>query len=190
MVAPSSPAVQPSPVRIVETRDGPRLFARQFLPLPRDAVFAFFQDPRNLARITPPWLRFRLQRPAEPRMAVGARLDYTIRWLGLPLRWRTLITDYDPPRSFADSQERGPYVLWVHTHRFREGDGGTWVEDDVRFAVPFGPLGRLARILLVDRQLRGIFAYRARSIERLLLAPPTGRPGPEEQSGHRPGQFP
>lgn len=190
MVAPA-PAVRPAAaVRIEEGPGGPRLLARQFVPLPRAAVFAFFEDPRNLARITPPWLSFRLRRPAEPRMAVGARFDYTICWLGLPLRWRTLITEYEPPQAFADSQECGPYALWVHTHRFREAGGGTWVEDEVRFRVPFGPLGRLARMLLVDRQLRGIFEFRARSIESLVLAPPSGLLKAQEHSGQWSGQSP
>jgi ligand-binding SRPBCC domain-containing protein len=181
--APPRPAPPGSSEIRLEDRDGtPCLVARQFLPRPRAEVFAFFQDPRNLARITPPWLNFCILRPEAVRMEVGARIDYTIRWLGLPLRWQTLITAYEPPHSFQDTQARGPYALWEHTHRFRETEGGTWVEDEVRFRVPLGPLGRVARFLLVDRQLRGIFEYRARTIQGLLAASPSGGEKVGEQS--------
>lgn len=144
---------------------------RQFLPLPLEEVHAFFQDPRNLARITPPWLQFRILHPEGVRMERGAQIDYTIRWLGLPLRWRTVISDYNPPRSFEDTQARGPYSLWVHRHVFRPVGGGTLVEDEVRYRLPLGVLGRVAHRVLVARQLHGIFAYRALSTRRLLLRP-------------------
>jgi ligand-binding SRPBCC domain-containing protein len=66
-------------------------------------------------------------------------------------------------------QARGPYKMWHHTHRFREGEGGTWMEDIVRYALPFGPLGRVAHWLQVRRDVEGIFDYRAKKIEELLL---------------------
>ena len=156
-------------VRLEKATDGYCIHTRQFLPRPVDQVFAFFEDPRNLARITPPWLSFRILDPDSVEMRLGARLEYTIRWLGLPLRWTTVITGYRPPFYFEDSQMRGPYARWVHQHRFREADGGTWVEDQVSYRLPFGVLGRLAHPLLVRRQLRAIFEYREKKIQDLLL---------------------
>lgn len=159
-----------SEVRLESQPDCYLLRTRQFLPLPLEEVYAFFEEPRNLARITPPWLNFRILDPDEVRMGHHARISYTIRWLGLPMRWRTLITHHDPPHAFEDSQERGPYTLWVHRHTFREAEGGTWVEDEVRYRLPFGLMGKLAHALVVRAQLRGIFEFRARAIERLLLS--------------------
>ncbi len=168
---PASPdiAAPEHELRLERAPDGYRIVTRQFLPLPMAEVFAFFEDPRNLARITPPWLSFRIIDPDSVEMRLGARLEYTIRWLGLPLRWTTVITGYHPPFFFEDSQMRGPYARWVHQHRFREADGGTWVEDQVSYRLPFGVLGRLAHPLLVRQQLRGIFEYRAKSIQDLLV---------------------
>lgn len=140
------------------------------VPAGIDETFAFFEDPRNLSRITPPWLNFRIRTPEPLIMRLGAEFDYTIRWLGLPLPWKTLITAYEPPRRFVDEQARGPYRLWRHTHTFEETLEGTKVLDHVAYALPFGPLGKLAHWLAVRRQLEEIFAYRRRVLRQIFRA--------------------
>jgi len=132
-----------------------------------EKTFSLFEDPRNLARITPPWLGFHI-RTADVQMKRGALIDYTIRWLGLPLRWRTLITDYTPPHRFVDVQLKGPYTLWRHLHMFHETPTGTVVTDEVRYVLPLGPFGQIAHGALVSRQLLEIFVYRQRSMAELL----------------------
>lgn len=131
-------------------------------------TFEVFENPHNLARITPPWLNFRvLHGPLEMRK--GLEINYTIHWLGLPIRWRTRIASYQPPEMFVDLQERGPYTLWHHLHRFVPApDGGTVVSDQVTYVLPLGPLGRLAHSVMVKRQLLGIFRYRQQALARML----------------------
>jgi len=150
------------------------LTSRVWLARPREEVFAFFADPRNLPRITPPWLRLRLLAPPPP-MAAGAVLDYRIAWLGVPLRWRAVIREWEPPAGFVDVQVRGPYARWEHRHRFVPDRGGTWVEDHVTYRLPFGALGRLVHARLVRRQLEAIWAYR-RARLAALLAPALDAP--------------
>ena len=134
------------------------------VPRPRDEVFGFFARPENLAELTPSGLGFRILTPSPIPMARGTLIDYVISLHGLPMRWRTLISRYDPPHLFVDEQLRGPYDFWHHTHAFEETDAGTLIRDRVRYAMPLGPLGRLAHALAVRRQLRDIFDYRARVI--------------------------
>ncbi len=136
-----------------------------WLDRPLAEVFPFFAEPRNLGRITPPWLRFEILTPGEIEMAVGTLIDYRIRWRGLPMRWRSEIAAWQPPHLFVDRQVRGPYRLWHHEHRFAEHDGGTLVCDHVRYAV-WG--GALADRLLVRRDVNAIFAYRERRLQELL----------------------
>jgi NADH dehydrogenase len=154
-----------------------RLTATQFVPRPLDEVFAFFSHPDNLARITPASMR--LEFLTEDReMQTDLAIDYRMRpLLGIPVTWRTRITAYDPPHSFRDVQERGPYRSWEHIHRFRAVDGGTLVEDDVAYSLPFGPIGDVVHRLAVRGQLERIFRHRSAVISTALAAPeapPTG----------------
>ena len=48
----------------------------------------------------------------------GTWIEYRLRWRRMPLRWTTLIEAWEPPHRFVDSQVRGPYRLWHHTHTF------------------------------------------------------------------------
>ncbi len=143
-----------------------------------EAVFAFFSDPGNLARITPPWLRFRIHGAPPSALGEGSRIEYRIRWLIFRLRWVTRITRWRAPVEFQDVQEKGPYAAWVHTHRFAHRDGRVRMEDRVEYALPFGPLGRLVHRLGVRRQLEGIFSYRRRAIEEIFAPAVRGGAGP------------
>ncbi len=139
----------------------------QRVELPIDRAFEFYGDARNLERITPPWLGFEVTTPGPIEMEVGTLIEYRLRLHRVPVRWRTRIEVWEPPRRFVDAQIRGPYSLWEHTHTFEaEGPEATIIRDRVRYAIPFGPLGELANRLLVRRDLRRIFDYRREAVAR------------------------
>ena len=146
-----------------------RVFATTlWVPTALDETFAFFADAWNLERITPPFLRFRIITPAPIPMRMGTLIDYRLRLRGIPVRWRTEIIAWDPPRSFIDVQVRGPYRKWVHRHDFVAENGGTRVDDTVRYAVPGGAL---VDRLIVRPDLDRIFEYRHSAIRNLLAGP-------------------
>lgn len=133
----------------------------QDLPAPRAEVFAFFSDPSNLERLTPPWLNFRIVTPSPLPRGEGALFEYRLKVRGLPIFWRTLIEHWEEGRCFVDRQLIGPYALWHHTHLFEDlPDGGTRITDRVRYRVGFGLLGRLVTWLIVRRDIQTIFEYR------------------------------
>jgi ligand-binding SRPBCC domain-containing protein len=132
----------------------------------RDA-FTVFENPYNLARITPSWLNFRILDEGV-EMRNGAEISYRIRWLGLSMKWKTLITAYEPPFHFVDEQVRGPYTLWRHLHTFRPSTEGTVVSDRVEYILPLGFLGRLAHSAMVAAQLKQIFRFRQRKLAKLI----------------------
>lgn len=141
----------------------------QTLPLPPEELFPFFADAFNLQRITPPFLKFRVLTPGPIDMKVGALIEYQIRLHGIPIRWRTEITGWDPPTSFRDEQRKGPYKLWRHTHTFTPtDDGGTLCEDRVDYAVPGGPLSPLVERLFVRGDVLKIFRYRAEQLDAIF----------------------
>jgi ligand-binding SRPBCC domain-containing protein len=140
----------------------------QVVPLAPAAAFEFFSDAFNLEAITPPWLHFRVLTDGPIAMRPGTLIEYRLRLHALPLRWLTRIEAWDPGRGFADVQVRGPYRLWHHTHRFEADATGTTMRDVVRYALPLGALGRLARALLVRRDLERIFDFRRDAVAALL----------------------
>ena len=136
-----------------------------WLPLPPQKLFPFFADAANLDAITPPWLRFRIVTPPPIQMREGALIDYRLRVRGVPLRWRTRISAWQPPHRFVDEQIRGPYRQWIHEHTFEPRDGGTLARDAVRYAV-FG--GRLINALFVQRDVERIFRFRQEKLSQLF----------------------
>jgi ligand-binding SRPBCC domain-containing protein len=140
----------------------------QLVPRPIGETFAFFGDARNLERITPPWLRFKILTPGEIEMRKGAVIDYRLRLHGIPIRWTAVIDEWRPGQAFVDRQTHGPYRTWVHRHEFRAHGDATIVTDHVRYALPFGVLGRVADAVLVEPDLERIFDFRGEAVRRLL----------------------
>ena len=145
-----------------------RLERVQHVPLDVEATFRFYGEIANLERITPPWLQFRILDPRPDRLRAGARIEYSLVLHRFPVRWITQIDVWEPPYRFTDFQVRGPYRLWKHTHTFEPAGDGTLATDVVRYAIPYGPLGALAHVAFVRRDLRRIFDYRRDAVSALL----------------------
>jgi len=74
----------------------------------REEVFEFFADPCNLERLTPPWLHFEIITSPDIVIEQGTLLDYRLRLRGIPLRWQSEISVWEPPQRFIDRQTKGP----------------------------------------------------------------------------------
>jgi ligand-binding SRPBCC domain-containing protein len=155
-----------NPSRFSRTADGLfKLETELWLPCRREQVFPFFADAFNLETITPPWLKFEVLTPRPIEMRAGLRIDYRLRLRGLPLRWQSEITAWEPPCRFVDQQRRGPYRSWIHEHTFKERDGGTLAKDIVRYDV-LG--GWLANQLFVRRDVERIFRFRQATLQEVF----------------------
>jgi len=134
-------------------------------------AWAFFSDPRNLARITPRELGFEILTPdLPPRIHAGLMIAYRVRpLLGIPMTWLTEITHVRDGESFVDEQRIGPYSVWHHEHSFRDlGDGRVEMQDRITYALPFPPFGDLVQPWLVKPQLDRIFSFREKAVRELF----------------------
>ena len=138
---------------------------KQYINKPLEVVFEFFSKPENLEMITPESLSFNILTPIPIRMEKGSLIDYTIRLFGIPIHWRTIISDYEPPFRFVDQQIKGPYTFWHHTHTFQSVDGGVEIIDKVKYSLPMGWLGTLAHSIWVRKDLEKIFEHRKTVIQ-------------------------
>ncbi|MBL7706333.1 MAG: SRPBCC family protein [Taibaiella sp.] len=147
-----------------------RLSRTQQLHCNIDTAWEFFSSPYNLARITPKEMKFLvLSDLPDERIYEGMIIDYKVSpLLGIPMRWRTRITQVDEGRSFTDFQEKGPYKLWNHFHEFIPNEQGVLVKDIVDYELPMGFLGQIAHTVMVQKKLQHIFDYRYRVLEGLF----------------------
>ena len=131
-------------------------------------TFALFCDASNLETLTPPELRFEIRTALPIEMRVGSRIEYRIRLFGVPFSWLTEITCWEPGRRFVDEQISGPFRTWIHEHRFESvSQTSTRICDQVQYALPFEPIGRMAHPLIRSR-LDRIFEYRESRVRELL----------------------
>lgn len=145
-----------------------RLTMSQWLAKPPQELFEFFGDAYNLEKITPSLLSFKVLTPKPIEMKPGTLIDYKLKVRGLPIKWTTKITAWDPPHRFCDTQLKGPYKQWVHIHTFTPEDGGTRCDDIVEYAPLGGPLAPLINKLFVQRDVQQIFAHRAKVLEEMF----------------------
>ncbi|MDR9375284.1 MAG: SRPBCC family protein [Schleiferiaceae bacterium] len=144
----------------------------QYLPLPPEAVWAFFADPANLPRLTPPHMKPRLREAPPPKMEAGMVVRLQVRpLLGIPLPFTSEITVVEPPTRFVDELRQGPFAAWQHEHHFAPEGAGTRLTDTVHYALPLGFVGKLFHPWLVKGEIEKLFAYRHQATEQLLNPP-------------------
>ena len=141
------------------------IYREMIIPRSQEETFAFFSDARNLDILTPRWVGFKILTPTPIEMRAGALIEYQIRIHGIPIRWRTEITEWEAPHRFVDLQLKGPYQWWHHEHRFESCKEGTRMIDEVEYRAP---LHWISHPLMVARDVRRIFDYRAEALERVF----------------------
>lgn len=138
------------------------------LSKPVSEVFPFFADAKNLERITPPWLHFRILDQSTPEIGEGTIFNYKLRIRGVPIHWRSKITKWKDNDRFMDMQLKGPYSKWEHLHTFEEHPNGTLMRDIVHYKVPLGIVGDFVAGWYVKRDVEKIFEYRKQEILKIF----------------------
>ena len=144
-----------------------KLKMETLVPGNMETVFDFFSNAENLERITPPELGFKILNSLPIEMKQGTLIDYRIRLFGIPLKWQSLISKWEPQKQFVDEQLKGPYAKWIHTHSFEATDNGILMRDEINYRLPFFPFGEIM-LPVVRLQLKRIFSYRTKRIKELI----------------------
>src|SRR6185503_6131305 len=141
---------------------------KQFLPISAQKAWDFFSDPRNLARITPPQLDFKIISAPE-KCVEGSIIEYRIKSLfGISIRWVSLIKDVKAPHEFIDIQEKGPYRYWHHRHHFEEVPGGVLIKDVVHYELPLEWMFPWLNRAVIVKQLNQIFSFRSQKLSQIF----------------------
>ncbi|WP_284463620.1 SRPBCC family protein [Chryseobacterium sp.] len=147
-----------------------RLYREQQLNCNIEKAWDFFSSPHNLSEITPESMNFVvLSDVQDEAIFKGMKIDYTVSpVLGIPMRWKTVISQVEDYKSFTDFQKEGPYKHWNHFHEFIPNDNGVLMKDTVDYELPMGVLGKMAHQLFVKQKLKSIFDFRYRVLNDLF----------------------
>jgi len=146
-----------------------RLETIQNLPISQSEAWDFLSDPKNLKRITPEYMGFKIVSGAAERMFAGQIIQYVVTpLLNIPTTWVTEITHVEEGNYFVDEQRFGPYDLWHHKHFIKPIKKGVEMIDIVDYKIPFGVLGRIAHPFIVAPKLKEIFEYRKKALIELF----------------------
>lgn len=148
-------------------RNGEEEFlAEQWIPKKPEEVFEFFCNEKNLEKITPQFLEFKVLNKSTDEIQKSTLIDYRLSVHGIPFKWKTKIEEWNPPYKFVDVQLKGPYHTWHHTHDLIPLAGGTLLRDRVLYRLPLGALGKLAASQKVKSDVSKIFRFRREYIAR------------------------
>ena len=143
---------------------------KQLLKSDLETVWDFVSSPRNLKKITPPYMGFDITSKDLPlKMYPGMIISYKVSpLLSIPTTWVTEITQVEKYKFFIDEQRVGPYTMWHHQHFLEETKDGILMTDIVTYKPPFGILGSIANSLFIKKKLKSIFDYRFVALEKIF----------------------
>lgn len=140
----------------------------QYIARDKNSVFEFFSEAKNLEKITPDFLNFKITNMSTDKIEEGSLIDYKLKIHGIPAKWKTEIKEWNPNDSFIDIQLKGPYNKWIHLHEFHQAGQGCLIRDFVRYKVPLSKLGALLTGAFIKKDINKIFGYRKEKVKELF----------------------
>jgi ligand-binding SRPBCC domain-containing protein len=132
-------------------------------------LFAFHENPSNLALFLRGWTTFRMvANDGHIRVGSVTRVQERIGPVWVPMTFEHFV--YEPPVRFGERQVRGPFKKLEHIHEFESAGSRTILRDALDVLLPWYLGGSIATRLFVAPKFRRFFAYRHAEMERLLRA--------------------
>jgi ligand-binding SRPBCC domain-containing protein len=143
------------------------------LEAPAREVFDFHLQPKNIARVNPPWIKV-LSLEGPERLTPGAVLKLKVSSLGVPQSWEVkvlAVEDFsgNPAKaSILDEAVKGPFPFWRHLHEFWQAqDGTTGLVDRIEFLPPGGAAG-VVLVPGIRLMLKKMFEARHKATKRVF----------------------
>jgi ligand-binding SRPBCC domain-containing protein len=130
-------------------------------------MWAFHSSVEALKVLTPPGQHVTIVGETV-EVKNGAVHELKVKKFGLTLQWVADISEVEPPHRFVDTARKSPFKFWRHTHEFLPGQGCTILRDTVDYKMPFGILGKLVNSVLIEADVRKMFAFRHRVTRDVL----------------------
>ena len=137
------------------------------------AVFEFHLQPKNIARVNPPWVKM-ISLEGPERLTPGAILKLKVASFGVPQSWEVKVVAVEdfagtPAKaSILDEAVKGPFPFWRHLHEFWEApDGTTGLVDRVEFLPPGGSAG-VVLVPMIKLMLKKMFEVRHEATKRVF----------------------
>ena len=128
----------------------------------------FISNPKNLNKITPKSLNFKIISNPPEKIYSGLMIEYKIGIIpGFSHRWLTKITDVEERKSFIDAQKVGPYKIWSHKHSLKETTNGVLMRDQIYYMLPLQPFSLIISSINKKR-LKTIFDYRKKKLNEIF----------------------
>jgi len=138
------------------------------VPLDRETVFAFHQNPARLELLHAGWSATRVLAHAG-NVHLGAETWIEVTLVGfLPLVIGFKHTVCEPPFRFGEEQIHGPFSHFIHEHQFEQEGSETIVRDILTISLPWYCGGKFAMQRIVAPGIRRMFKNRALSLSRLI----------------------
>lgn len=142
---------------------------QQILPINIHQAWTFFSDPKNLCKITPQSLDFKIVSDVPERIFEGLEIEYRVKpLLGIPVTWVSRLKDIKPPFQFVDIQVKGPYRYWHHHHSFEQTLSGVLMKDVITYKVHFNEFLPWINDLIVVKELDRIFDFRQKTLKDMF----------------------
>jgi uncharacterized protein (TIGR01777 family) len=121
-------------------------------------------------RLNPPWHQFKvIERKGNIQSNGTVKMKMKIAGL-IHTTWLVKHSDYIEGKQFRDSQIKGLFSSWTHTHLFNSFENSSSILDDhIEYSVPGGILIERIALPLINKKLNQMFGYRHRLISGDLL---------------------
>src|SRR6187200_542409 len=133
-------------------------------------LFAWHIREGAFERLNPPWQQFKvIERKGNIQSNGTVKIKMKIAG-PIHTTWLVRHSDYIEGKQFKDSQIKGLFSAWTHTHLFNSlGLSSCILDDHIEYSLPGGTLSEIITSPLINKKLNQMFGYRHRLTRDDLL---------------------